>query len=137
MKTESVFYGLLLLILILKMNAIQGAAPLLIILLGTLSMLYFPMGFYFLSGKGIYNQHVLPTVLGMLSFSVVILGYLFRVMNWPGSNAMGLIGAIGTIAVAVVVAIMRSKADKSMMLYYNNMLIRCGLMAGFFVLILV
>ena len=93
MKTESVFYGLLLLILILKMNAIQGAAPLLIVLLGTLSMLYFPMGFYFLSGKGIYNQHVLPTVLGMLSFSVVILGYLFRVMNWPGSNAMGLIGA--------------------------------------------
>lgn len=109
MKTEKALGILFLIALILRLAHIPGGTAFSIISLGILSMVYFPFGFYFLSGKTFQQQNIgLSLGIGM-ALSLVVIGILFRVMHWPGALFIQLASFGGSIPLVFVVQSLRKK----------------------------
>lgn len=81
MKTEKILAGLFLIGVIFRLMHWPGGYIAIIISLGILSLLYFPFGFYFLSGKTFKDQVIgLSAVAGMF-LSTPVIGILFALMR--------------------------------------------------------
>ncbi|MFT3794193.1 hypothetical protein [Flavobacterium sp.] len=125
MKTEKILFGLFLVGILLKCLNLPGASILIILTLGILSILYFPFGFYFLSGKTFKEQKIGLSVVSGMFLSAPVYGILFALMRWPGSGIMLLIGIIPCVPLLVVQFLLRkNNPDASLDPYYRNLLFR-------------
>ena len=77
MKTEKIFAGLFLLGCVFKLMHWPGASIALILSCGIMSILYFPFGFYFLSGKTFQQQNIGLSVGVGVGLSTAITGIIF------------------------------------------------------------
>ena len=110
MKTEKIFAALFIIGLVLKSIHIPGGNSLLILTLVTLSIAYFPFGFYMLSGSKMQQNIGLSIGVGMV-LSVSVIGILFRVMHWPGAAVMQIFGLITALPLLILVHALRKKTD--------------------------
>lgn len=135
MKTEKVFVCITILGLILKYLNIPGGSPLLVVSLLTLTLLYFPFGFYFLSDKSFKINTGISVLFGWL-LSVVFIGILFRVMHWPGSAAMAICGTISAIPLVMFSYMKYKKSNPEDLNYFKNLLIRSSILLCISVLLM-
>ena len=81
----------------------------LILTIGILSMIYFPFGIYFLSGKTFQQQNVGLSIGVGMALSILVVGILFKLMHWPGALAMLIVGLAGVIPLFFVVRMLRNR----------------------------
>lgn len=128
MKTEKVFGGIILVGLIFKFMHWPFAGPLLVIGLGTLSMLYLAAGFYFFSDENIKRQNLALSIVSGFALSSACSGILFKLMFWPIGGAL----IMAVITVPTILAItfwLKSKTKRTdLTTYYNNMIVRSAVM---------
>lgn len=127
MKTEKVFVCLTLIGMLLKFSHIPGGSPILVLSLLTLTLLYCPFGFYFLSDKSIKINTGISIVFGWL-LSVVFVGILFRIMHWPGAAVMAIIGALSAIPLVIFSYAKYKKSNPEDLNYFKNLLIRSSVL---------
>ncbi|MGE0635898.1 MAG: hypothetical protein AB7G44_10135 [Bacteroidia bacterium] len=119
-NTEKAVIGIALVGTLFKLQHWPGASILLVVGLSSLAMLYFPLGFYFLTNK---SEKIVATVSGMF-LSFVPLGIMFKVQHWPGASAMLTIAMITVPLVYLALFFMRKKAQPDSLPFYNSMLLR-------------
>lgn len=124
MKTEKALSIVFIFSLLFKLMHWPGAGPLMILSLLGLAFCYFPFGFYFFSYKNFKTQNIgISIVFGWL-LSVSIIGILFKLMYWPGSGPMLIVGATTAFMLAGVAVILFARSTDLLKNYYKNLLIR-------------
>lgn len=123
MKTEKALVIIAIIGIFLKMFHVPGGAPLLVLSLLILALLYFPLGFYFLSDKSYKENTVTSIVFGWL-LSVCFIGIMFRIMHWPGAKMMNFIGALTALPLTIFVYFKYKDATVENKVYFRNLLIR-------------
>ena len=94
----------------------------------SLALCYFPFGFYFFSDKNFKTQNIgISIVFGWL-LSVCIIGILFKLMYWPGSSPMLLIGTLTAVPLIGVAILLYIKSTDVLKNYYKNLLIRTSVL---------
>jgi len=129
MKTEKSLGVLFLIGLLFRLMHWSGGDFLLIITLSALSMVYFPLSFYFFSGKNLKDQNMPLSIAAGLFLSITTTGVLFKLMYWKGSQPLLLIGTGAGLILLVIALLMKSKKD-TFINYYRQMLVRTGLLGG-------
>lgn len=119
-NTEKAAIGIALLGTLFKLQHWPGASILLVIGLSTLAMLYFPMGFYFLTNQ---SEKIAAAVSGMF-LSFVPLGILFKVQHWPGASVILTVAMVTVPLVYLALFFLRKKAQPDSLPFYNSMLLR-------------
>jgi hypothetical protein len=119
-NAEKAAIGIALVGTFFKLQHWPGASIMLVIGLSTLAMLYFPMGFYFLTNK---SEKIAAAVSGLF-LSLVPLGIMFKVQHWPGASAMLTAAMITVPMVYLALFFMRKKAQADSLPFYNSMLLR-------------
>ena len=119
-NTEKAVIGIALVGTFFKLQHWPGASILLVIGLSSLAMLYFPLGFYFLTDK---SEKIAAVVSGLF-LSLVPLGIMFKVQHWPGASAMLTAAMITAPLVYLALFFMRKKAQPDSLPFYNSMLLR-------------
>jgi len=128
MKTEKVLLALFIISLIFKLMHWPGAGPIMILSLLILALCYFPFGFYFFSDKNLKTQKIgISLVFGWL-LSICIIGILFKLMYWPGSSPMLLIGTLTVVPLIGVAILLYVKSTEILKNYYKNLLIRTSVL---------
>ena len=97
--------------------------------LSTLAVLYFPLSFYFFSGKTLKDQNLLLSIAAGWFLSVVPVGVMFKLRHLPGSQLYLLVGLIGAVIFLLITWLLRSKQEH-LLNYYNQMLIRTGVLGA-------
>lgn len=87
-----------------------GGNIMLILSISALSVIYFPLAFYFFSYKGIKNQIFPLSIIGGIALSAAVMGILFKIMYWPGSDVMLMIGVGASILIVVLSFILGKSA---------------------------
>lgn len=125
LKTEKIIFIIFLLALILKVTDTPGGNLFSIITLMPLSLLYFPFGFYFLSDKKVDNTTIAFSVISGFLLSTLVIGDLFKLMNWSGATLILVIGLISCLPIAVI-SYLRYSQPKNLehVTYYKNIFIR-------------
>ncbi len=127
MKTERVFICLFILSLAMKYFHIAGESVMLTFTLGGLGVLYILFGFYFFSYHGLRNQKLAFSIVSGFLLAIGLFGILFRLQYWPGGAFVALNGTILSLLVLLIAVIpMRKNANEGLRGYYNNMVIRSG-----------
>lgn len=133
MKTiEKIFLTFSFIGLLFLLQNYPFSEELLILFLGMLSILYMGFGFFIFNNvsfnnifrKKTYSNKVLKIIASFVlgySLSLLILGVLFKLMNWPFSNEMILIGLFLVFASFIISAF---KYNKTQNFFYKNVLIR-------------
>ncbi len=129
MKTERAIAIIIAIGLSFKALHWPGGAFFLMVSLSCLSLLYFPGGFYFFSGKSIKDQNITFSVISGLLLSTVPIDILFKVMNWPGAKFYLIAGIGFSIINLTVTYILYLKKKDELPTYYNNMLIRASILS--------
>jgi hypothetical protein len=129
MKTEKALGVLFLIGLLFRLMHWSGGDFLLIITLSALSMVYFPLSFYFFSGQNLKDQNMPLSIAAGLFLSITTTGVLFKLMHWKGSQPLLLIGTVAAL-VLLVISLFRESRKISPSSYYNQMLVRSGLLGG-------
>jgi len=124
MKTEKTFGIIFLLALTLKFFNVPGSILLLIFSLFTLSLLYFPFGFYFFSDKNLNRQNTPLSVLGGMVLSIAVLGILFKLLFWPGGSIQLLTAFILTPLLFLICFFLSRKNNEDLKIYYKNYKLR-------------
>jgi hypothetical protein len=119
-NTEKAVIGIALVGTLFKLQHWPGASILLVVGLSTLAMLYFPLGFYFLTNK---SEKTVAAASGLF-LSFVPLGIMFKVQHWPGASAMLTAAMITVPLVYLALFFMRKKAQPNSLPFYNSMLLR-------------
>mgnify|MGYP006170625555 CR=1 FL=1 len=128
MKTEKALSIVFIISLIFKLMHWPGAGVLMVLSLLGLALCYFPLGFYFLSDKNFKTQNIgISIVFGWL-LSVCIIGILFKLMYWPGSSPMLLIGTLTAVPLIGVAVLLYKKSTDILKNYYKNLLIRTSVL---------
>ncbi|SCY88424.1 GldL-related protein [Flavobacterium caeni] len=136
MKTEKILGSIFILGLLFKLLHWPGGSFFIIISLGILMMVYFPFGFYFLSGKTIKDQNAAASIFAGMFLSTPVVGILFALMHWPGAMMMLMIGLMGAVPLTIVVFILRSQKNKPELDdYYNKLFLRCVVITAIALLI--
>lgn len=132
-KTEIILAALAVLGFIMMMMLWPGGAFLLIVSLGLLSILYYPLGFFIFSGirlrrlfkRDSYKETTVLRILWSLGVGQVLaalcLGLLFRMNDYPGSGPMLTIGLL-TSAIVLPLAVFRYSKTKSA--FFKRVIIR-------------
>jgi hypothetical protein len=124
MKTERIVVGFALLGLIMKFLHLPFSSPLLIIALGTLAIIYFPGGFYFLNpDKPEKPNHILLAIFG-LCLSISAIGTLFKIMYWPGAQTNLFIGCITLPVIVGIVLKLKADSSDERSVMYTSVLLR-------------
>jgi hypothetical protein len=129
MKTEKALGVLFLISLLFRLMHWNGGDFLLLITLSALSLVYFPLSFYFFSGKNLKDQNVPLSIAAGLFLSITTTGVLFKQMHWKGSQPLLLIGTVAALVLLVVSLFMKSKESASSN-YYKQLLVRSGVLGG-------
>lgn len=98
---EKILIALALLALIFKFMHWPGGGMLLVLSFGALGVLYFPLGFMLLRPAGDQSFRF-PFFLAGWSFSLPVIGLLFKFQYWPGASFMLLTGVIFSIILFAV-----------------------------------
>ena len=109
MRTEKILAGFCLFGILLRLLHFPGGNMILILTIGILSMIYFPFGIYFLSGKTFQQQNVGLSIGVGMALSILVVGILFKLMHWPGALAMLIVGLAGVIPLFFVVRMLRNR----------------------------
>lgn len=132
MRTEIIFTTLLFIGLCFKALHWPGGNIFIILAVGTLALLYFPFGFFFLSDKSLKNQNLGMSIITGMMLSVLVCSISFTSIKWPGGGAMFAIGAISTlITLGVTLSLRKKNTDESLKRYYD----RLGIRQVFFLLV--
>ena len=124
MKTEKALSIVFIISLIFKLMHWPGAGVLMVLSLLGLALCYFLLGFYFLSDKNFKTQNIgISIVFGWL-LSVCIIGILFKLMFWPGSGMMLLIGSLTAAILLVVSFMLFQNSTPELKNYHKNLLTR-------------
>ncbi len=128
MKTEKALSIVFIISIIFKLMHWPGAGVLMVLSLLGLALCYFPFGFYFFSDKIFKTQNIgISIVFGWL-LSVCIIGILFKLMYWPGSSPMLLIGTLTAVPLIGVAILLYIKSTDVLKNYYKNLLIRTSVL---------
>ena len=138
MRTEKVLYVIILLGLLLKLFVIPGGST--FIVFGTLflSIIYFPLGFYFLTSN--FNEKSTTTfsILSGFVLSTLLMGELFKLMYWPGAIFLLIVGVLSCSPIAIISYIRFSQPHEiKQVTFYRNMFVRVTLFIIFGLLLLV
>jgi hypothetical protein len=134
MKTEKVFAIIFLIGLLFKIMHWPFAGPILVISLGSIGVLYFPLAFYFFSDKEFKRQNLFLSVVLGLFLSFVPVGILFKVLYWPGAQLYLLVGSVTAPVIAVLTYLSLSKATDELNTYYRNIFLRSAILAALAIL---
>lgn len=115
MKTEKIFAIVIVLSILLKyLFGFPLTGIIVVLALSTLSLIYFPFGFYFLSDRNINNQKVALSVFAGMAFGPAIMGILFKVMYWPGSMPMIQTGLVTSVLILAITFLLYKRSQKAL-----------------------
>lgn len=124
MKTEKTVAIIFILGILLKAFDIPGHSLLLIFSATIISIMYFPVAFYFFSDKSLKNQHLALSIIGGIVLAMAPIGCLFKLMHWPGAQIQ-LTGTLIFIAILLIITfILSKKSNEDLKNYYKNYLSR-------------
>ena len=124
MKTEKIIAIFVLLGFVFKIFHVSGASVITIVSLSAMATIYFGGGFYFFCDKHIKNQNIAISIVTGVLLSIVLVGILFKLMIWPGSEFNLIIGIISLPILLIITFILKSRVKENLKMYYKNMLIR-------------
>ncbi|MCW1148654.1 GldL-related protein [Flavobacterium lacisediminis] len=124
MKTEKALLIVFIISLIFKLMHWPGGGPLMVLSLTFLAFCYFPFGFYFFSDKTFKNQKIGVSILFGWLLSVAIIGIEFKLMFWPGSKVMLLVGCMSAAILLLAGFSLFKKSNEDLKNYYKNLLTR-------------
>jgi hypothetical protein len=128
MRTEKTLFIIALTGGVLRTLEVPGASLVLVLALLALSVLYFPLAFYFFSDQELKRQNIPLSVAGGVVLSVVPMGMLFKIQHWEGSRIMLGTGMAGGLFITALIFILSKNAPKELRMYFLNMKIRSTLM---------
>ena len=115
--------------LFLKLSFIPGGAALITLSLFLLSMFYFLFSFTYFNKiklKNIFNKEAYKNIppakiIGTIGFglglSILLIGILYEVMQWPGGNVMNIISGLIIVSIIFTVSIIKFLKTKSNFYY--------------------
>ena len=119
---------------VMLVSLVTGGATLLIVSLGSLSVLYF-FGGYFqpeLTGQSVSVMGILLKILSGVVMSILVIGALFKLMFWNGAGFMLVVGVLCTMGVAVAARLLTKPGhDLSGVFRRGSLLVTAGLLAHF------
>lgn len=126
---ERILFALILVSLLLKLLHIPLASFLLILASSTLAICYW-ISFLWFGTPTRKDQQTVLSVLAGLSFSIALIGLLFKLQYWPigVTNIYLIIGAVSSIA--VLVALFAKRSDSPELAAYHRSMIRRTLVIG-------
>ncbi len=124
MRTEKVMTSIFILAIVAKLFNIPGHSILLILSSVTISILYFPLAFYFFSDKSLKNQNIAFSIIGGMALAIIPNGILFKVMFWPGAQIQLVFSFILTLILFVITLILKRNCKEDLKAYYKNYLTR-------------
>lgn len=124
MKTEKTLAVIFVFALAVKFFDVTGSSLLLVISLTLLSMLYFPMAFYFFCDKNIKMQNLPLSIFGGMMLAMIPIGVMFKLMIWPGSFIQLFMGLFLSAVLLAAILVLKQKADKELKVYFKNFLQR-------------
>jgi len=117
-------------VVLVKLLHVQAMAPIMVISLSSLALLYargLPM---LLGGEKEQQNFGLNTATGVL-LSIACVGILFRLQYWPGAKNMVMVAALGLPILIAVVFYLKGRSEISHQSYFNKLLIRQAVLAAF------
>lgn len=129
MKTEKILFTIFIIGLIFKFNLWPGGAIMTILGLLGIATCYFPLGFYFINHKSVFKKKLGLSILYGWLLSISLIGVLFKIMLWPGSYVMLLVGGISIIPLLIGAIAMNIKSDEEAKIFNRNLLIRTSTIA--------
>ena len=145
-KVELTLLGIFIISIILLLISLPGGSMLMILSLGTLSFFYFYFGFAILNGitlrnifkkkcySGISSMRIVGAIGVGISLSMLNIGILFKLMSWPGSSFMLLVGLI-SISVFFAYSLIKIIINRSS--FYANILFRTAFFGSIGLLLLI
>jgi hypothetical protein len=130
MKTEIGLTTAFVIGLIFKFSHLPGGNMLIVISMGAMAMLYFPLAFYFFSDKNIKTQNLALSIISGLLLSTVPLALLFKLLYWPGATVYSYTSVIGSIISIITVLALRKGSADNLKNYYKNMLTRTSILTA-------
>lgn len=124
MKTEKIFASIFLAGVLFKFMHWPGGGVLIVLTLSFLAILYMLGAFYFFSDKTIKQQNLPLSIVSGIFLSFSVLGVMFKLQYWPGSQAILFLASISALVLLIVTFRLKSKAPEELMGYYKNMMQR-------------
>jgi hypothetical protein len=97
----------------------------------SIAIMYFPLAFYFYSDGNIKRQNIALSIIAGFLLSIIPLGILCKVMYWPGSQTLPMIGSVLGVVLLLVTPAFKSSAPEELNTYHKNMLLRTGVLTVF------
>jgi hypothetical protein len=138
-RTEIILASIFLLSLIMGLFWIPLGSELLILSVCGLAMLYQFLSFALLTGIRLRNvgkkqsfaavsgRRIAISIVAGISFSIALIGLLFKFMRWPNAHQMLLMGVVPLVVIGGISIIKLISTNDA---YYKKMLIRIGIIAG-------
>ena len=127
MKIEKIICLTFILSLIFKLLHWPGGSVLMILSVLFLVLLYFPLGFYiFNEDKKRLKENIGISFIFGWFLSISLVGILFKLMLWPGSKSMLIIGFASSLILFIVASMLKNKRNETDKVYFKNLLIRTG-----------
>lgn len=138
-RTEIILASIAFLGLITGLFWIPFSSELLILSLSALSILYLWFSFALLNGirlrdvgkkqsfAAISGRRIAISIVAGISFSIAVIGLMFKFMRWPNAHQMLLMGVVPLVVIGSI-SIIKFISTKDA--YYKKMLIRIGIIGG-------
>ena len=135
-KVEFVLNAAISLGIALIISGTPGGVVLLILAIGILSIIYFGLGFLFCfdfsfrkllannSKQTFSTLKIFGGIATGLSLSIILVGILFRILNYPGATVMLLVGVISLSALTIIAIFKKTKKSDR---FYSTILYRAAL----------
>lgn len=124
MKTEKTVTAIFLLGIVIKAFDIPGHSLLLIFSAAIISIMYFPVAFYFFSDKSLKNQNITLSIVGGMILAIIPLAILFKLMFWPGALAQLTASLIFAPILLAITIWLSKKNNEGLKTYYKNYITR-------------
>jgi hypothetical protein len=89
-----------------------------------LFVMYFFGSFYFLRDKAFDKQILSLSIISGVFLSVIPVGVLSKIMNWPGYEVLLLIGVASLPLLLIAIFVIKYTTKKTLDNYFKNLLIR-------------
>ena len=127
MRTEKALAIVILIGFIFQILHWKGANMILMLALVVLWLMYLGFAFYFFSDKTVKNQKLPLSIIAGFLLSTLPIGILFRLLHWKGADFML---NTGIFCGCLVLAYVFITKNKNLGVYYNNLLIRAGILTS-------
>lgn len=120
-KIEAVLLSIVVVAIIIRPSVLGAGSLLLIISLSTLAMVNIFKSFEEIKEFNHSNEIFVKKING-LGAAVAIIGILFRLLNWPGSNQMLIVGSVSMLAVVIMGVLLIAKYKEKSIITYKNLI---------------